>query len=310
MRRQLTRSCAASFGKTADVHEQWRGQLFARGLSGKTEVVEASSDDTVGDVKARIKCHDLRLVFGGRELSDEESTLGTYGVGNESTVAVLGRLAGGMGCASSTRAAVVAPAASVGEGGGREVASLHGTGQAQQQSAHAEKPADVALDVKLLFEKHGLADICGRVCDELGVKTVSDLNTAETEDIEALTWLTPIQRRKLISIRNEAALGGASTEGEVEREGARKKKRERESEGAYTHTHTYTHIHTHSAIPTASVMPTVCVGVWLWVCVCGCVMMYVYIDDLPPSTNRSSSMMGVVTMYGCVCACVCLPEGE
>ena len=56
-------------------------------------------------------------------------------------------------------------------------------------------------DLKDLFEKYGFSvDVCARVCEELGADVVSDLKVLEKEDVQALTWLKPIQQRKLLSL--------------------------------------------------------------------------------------------------------------
>lgn len=52
-------------------------------------------------------------------------------------------------------------------------------------------------DLTQLFAQHGLADICKRVCQELGASVAADLKVVEKEDVDALVFLTPIQRRKL-----------------------------------------------------------------------------------------------------------------
>ena len=55
-------------------------------------------------------------------------------------------------------------------------------------------------EVRDLFEKNGLSDIAARICEELGANLVSDLRLVESEDVDALTWLKPIQRRKLLKL--------------------------------------------------------------------------------------------------------------
>lgn len=68
----------------------------------------------------------------------------------------------------------------------------------------AERTAEedcVSDDVKDLFEKHGLSvDICVRVCEELGSNVVADLKLVQQGDVDALTWLKPIQKRKLLNL--------------------------------------------------------------------------------------------------------------
>ena len=67
--------------------------------------------------------------------------------------------------------------------------------------------ADKESDLKEVFEKHGIADICERVCEELGAKLVSDLELIETEDVDGLTWLKPIERRVLLKLVADARGG-------------------------------------------------------------------------------------------------------
>ena len=76
-------------------------QLFVRNLAGATIVVDASPEDSVHDVKARLEerdgvpAHQQRLACGGRELEDERS-LEESGVDREATLHMLLRLRGGM----------------------------------------------------------------------------------------------------------------------------------------------------------------------------------------------------------------------
>jgi GTPase SAR1 family protein len=63
-----------------------------------------------------------------------------------------------------------------------------------------EASTQLDRNLKNLFEKCGLAEHRERVCEVLGAKCVQDIAMAEDGDIETLTWLKPIERRKLKKI--------------------------------------------------------------------------------------------------------------
>jgi hypothetical protein len=58
--------------------------------------------------------------------------------------------------------------------------------------------------LKQVFGKHGLAEICEKVCDELGISTVDDLSWVGEGDVHALTWLKLVHRKKLSGLISEA----------------------------------------------------------------------------------------------------------
>jgi hypothetical protein len=68
---------------------------------------------------------------------------------------------------------------------------------AKETMPSGEDSAELAA-LRELFEKNGLADIFERATTELGVKTVADLKWVEKEDLDALQWLTPVAKRKLL----------------------------------------------------------------------------------------------------------------
>ncbi|CAG8532291.1 5459_t:CDS:2 [Acaulospora morrowiae] len=81
-------------------------QIFVRTLSGKTRVIQVSTDETVADIKYRIQKIDqipscyLRLLYVGKQLCDE-LTLEDYDIQQDSTLHVNSRLRGGGICFSS-----------------------------------------------------------------------------------------------------------------------------------------------------------------------------------------------------------------
>ncbi|KAL9236224.1 hypothetical protein vseg_010925 [Gypsophila vaccaria] len=75
-------------------------QIFVRGVSGKTMTWEVESDDTVDKLKRIVEekegipIEEQRLLYGGKQLVDGR-TLSDYGILNQGTVEVAGRLRGG-----------------------------------------------------------------------------------------------------------------------------------------------------------------------------------------------------------------------
>jgi hypothetical protein len=59
-------------------------------------------------------------------------------------------------------------------------------------------------DLKDLFEKNGIADILQRATEELGIKSASDLKFIEKDDLDTLSWLTPVTKRKLLLLMAES----------------------------------------------------------------------------------------------------------
>eukprot|EP00919_Chromeraceae_sp_WS-2016_P058201 GHVR01138274.1.p1 GENE.GHVR01138274.1~~GHVR01138274.1.p1 ORF type:complete len:157 (+),score=20.85 GHVR01138274.1:66-536(+) len=75
-------------------------QIFVRGLSGKTHVLNVSSNASVIDVKEQISardqipCSHQRLICGGKQL-DDMADLAHYDIQDESTIYVSASLLGG-----------------------------------------------------------------------------------------------------------------------------------------------------------------------------------------------------------------------
>lgn len=62
-----------------------------------------------------------------------------------------------------------------------------------------------AAELERVFDKHGLAaDVCKRVCDELGARSASDLRFIEPKDLDPLTWLSAVQRFKILNLATAA----------------------------------------------------------------------------------------------------------
>ncbi len=74
--------------------------------------------------------------------------------------------------------------------------------KAKQQTAKAALPETSPLQE--LLEKNGLGDIFQKTAEELGLKTPSDLELVDKEDLDALTWLAPIPKKKLLRLVAEA----------------------------------------------------------------------------------------------------------
>lgn len=73
--------------------------VFCRGIDGKSITVNVCSSNTIGDVNARIKdktgvpMKEQSLVFAGKLLDDSQSVM-DYGIENETTLHLRGRLLG------------------------------------------------------------------------------------------------------------------------------------------------------------------------------------------------------------------------
>jgi hypothetical protein len=88
------------------------------------------------------------------------------------------------------------------------------------QVCHEIAPAQVVTeastqldrDLKSLFEKHGLSELQEKVCDTLGAKCVQDIAMADDGDIETLTWLKPIERKKLTKLITDSKAGDSTKE--------------------------------------------------------------------------------------------------
>ena len=76
-----------------------------------------------------------------------------------------------------------------------------------KQTATATLPSGTGSgnhDLKDLFEKNGIADILQRATEELGIKSASDLKFIEKDDLDTLSWLTPVTKRKLLLLMAES----------------------------------------------------------------------------------------------------------
>ena len=77
-------------------------QIFVKTLTGRTVTLIVAEDDTILNVKVKLKEKDgvpvdeQRLLFGGHQLEDEY-TLQHYNVQKESTIHLVLRLPGGAG---------------------------------------------------------------------------------------------------------------------------------------------------------------------------------------------------------------------
>ncbi len=76
------------------------GQFFVKTLTGKNLVISLNSDMTVSQLKDEIYAKEMlpqeqmRLIFSGKQLEDNR-TLGSYNVTNNSTIHLVLRLKGG-----------------------------------------------------------------------------------------------------------------------------------------------------------------------------------------------------------------------
>ena len=57
--------------------------------------------------------------------------------------------------------------------------------------------------LEALFEKHGLGNLFHKIREELALEDMSDLQFIRREDLEALSWLKPIPKNKLLALISE-----------------------------------------------------------------------------------------------------------
>ena len=75
-------------------------QIFVKTQNGKNMAIDVEPEDTVGKLKEKIQekeevpVDQQRLVYGGKQL-DDEATLQSYDIKNESTIHLVLRLKGG-----------------------------------------------------------------------------------------------------------------------------------------------------------------------------------------------------------------------
>ena len=75
-------------------------QIFVRTLTGKTLTIEVDPNDTITNVKKKVREKEgipeekQRLIYAGKQLQ-EGSTLSDYNIGNYSTLRLVLRLMGG-----------------------------------------------------------------------------------------------------------------------------------------------------------------------------------------------------------------------
>lgn len=75
-------------------------QVFVKTLQGTTITVDVDPNDTIGEVKKKIRhkenipAEDQRLIWSGKQL-DDDRTLADYNIGDQSTLHLLLRLKGG-----------------------------------------------------------------------------------------------------------------------------------------------------------------------------------------------------------------------
>ena len=64
-------------------------------------------------------------------------------------------------------------------------------------------PPAMSGALEALFEKHGLGNLFHKIREDLALEDMSDLQFIRREDLEALSWLKPIPKNKLLALISE-----------------------------------------------------------------------------------------------------------
>ena len=75
----------------------------------------------------------------------------------------------------------------------------------RELATHADTPArSGALEAS--FETHGLGNLFHKIREELGLEDMSDLHFIRREELDAVPWLRPIPKNKLLALISEVCL--------------------------------------------------------------------------------------------------------
>ena len=84
-----------------------------------------------------------------------------------------------------------------------EVAKNGGGGEGGEHQTKTGFPPAMSGALEALFEKHGLGNLFHKIREELALEDMSDLQFIRREDLEALSWLKPIPKNKLLALISE-----------------------------------------------------------------------------------------------------------